>query len=306
MELQFHTLDVFTGERLSGNPLAVVRDGDGLDSARMQRVAREFNLSETVFLLKPDNPRHSAKVRIFTPRQELPFAGHPTVGTACLLGHLQLESAGEQDREAIITLEEKAGLVRCLVRASSSRSEAWHAAFDAPKEPQCLADQLPVARVAEALGLAAEGIGFGDHAATVWSAGVPFTFVPVATRDLLRHASLAGGVWERTVGRYHDGQPGVFVYCAGAGEAAYTARMFAPDDGMIEDPATGSAAAAFAGVFNRFERPGDGVHRLTIAQGEDMGRASRIELEIDVQAGNVSRVRIGGESVHVMQGTLSL
>ena len=150
MELDFHTLDVFTDRRFAGNPLAVVHGADGLDTAAMQTIAREFNLSESVFVMKPDNPAHSAKIRIFTPAMELPFAGHPTVGTAVLLAELRV--GGEaRDMDSLVVLEEKIGVVRVGVKLR--KNEAAFAEFDAPKLPENSGPAPDVQLLAPAVGL---------------------------------------------------------------------------------------------------------------------------------------------------------
>jgi len=231
-------------------------------------------------------------------------------------------ASGAGTGSALVTMEEKAGLVRAAVRSASddsggtdggenaddAASEASYAEFEAPKLPERVIAQLPVARVAQALGLDADMIGFGNHGACVWSAGVPFTFVPVANRQVLRHARLPGGVWDDLLGRETGAPFSVLVYCPaeGSSDASFEARMFAPDDGMIEDPATGSAAAAFAGLFAATEKPADGTHRLVISQGVDMCRASRIHLELEVAEGAVNRIRIAGHAVPVACGTLAV
>jgi trans-2,3-dihydro-3-hydroxyanthranilate isomerase len=183
MPLQFHTLDVFTDRRFGGNPLAVVHEADGLTAAQMQQIARELNLSETVFVLKPDNPAHSAKIRIFTPERELPFAGHPTIGTAILLAEQRVPLMnGEQD--AIIVLEQPIGTVRVGVRMRAGA--APFAEFDAPKLPE-IAGTLPSRdRIADALGLIPREIGFENHSAMQFTAGNTFAFVPISSLEAWR------------------------------------------------------------------------------------------------------------------------
>lgn len=301
MTRKFHTLDVFTDTRFAGNPLAIVPDGSGLDTSQMQRLAREFNLSETVFLLPPDNEAHSAKVRIFTPGRELPFAGHPTVGTAI---HLALQKFGGSTREedAIIVLEEGVGPVRVGVRLKPG--EAPFAEFDVPVLPEDVGEAAPNDRLAAALGLAPNEIGFENHAATQFSSGVPFTFVPVRDLDAIGRATPQIQHWREAFGD-HD-HPNAFVYCRQTihNDAAFHARMFAPTMGIPEDPATGGAAAAFAGVVFRFDAPHDGIHSGIIEQGYEMGRASNIFQELEVEAGKLTKVRIGGHAVVVMEGEL--
>lgn len=301
MTRSFHTLDVFTDKKFEGNPLAVVPDGSGLSDEDMQRIAAEFNLSETVFVLPPENAAHTAKVRIFTPGRELPFAGHPTVGTAILLA---VQKLGESDREedAIIVLEEGVGPVRVGVRIKPG--EAPFAEFDVPVLPEEGGAVAPNDRLAAALGLAPNEIGFENHRPTQFSAGVPFTFVPVRDLDVIGNAAPQLQHWRDAFG--NGDHPNAFVYCRQTlhNDSAFHARMFAPLMGINEDPATGGAAAAFAGVVFKFDDPPDGIHAGVIEQGYEMGRASNIFQELEVSGGKLTKVRIGGHAVQVMKGTL--
>jgi len=301
MQLDFHTLDVFTPSRFHGNPLAVVSGADVLDAAAMQAIAREFNLSETVFVARPANPAHTARVRIFTPRRELPFAGHPTIGTAAFLAYADHGDGAE--REAIVTLEEEIGLIRAGVTITPGKP--LHAAFDAPK----LATETgaPDRRedLAAAVGLMPGDIGFDNHRPTVFSAGVPYIFVPVRGLAALSRAQPVESLWRR--GRFAE-IGAAYLYCRETRDPAnsFAARMFSPEFGMIEDPATGSAAAAFAGVAARFEALGGQRRVLAIEQGFDMGRPSLISLEMELVAGRLERVRIGGHCVIVSKGALTV
>ena len=296
---QFHTLDVFTADRFAGNQLAVVMDAGALTSVQMQSIAREFAISETVFVLPPSNPAHSAKIRIFTPGLELPFAGHPTIGTAVLLASLKASGAPGMD-EALIVLEESIGIVRVGVRHKAG--EAAFAEFDTPRLPEPQSAPISIDRMADALSMSPAEIGFENHRPTRYSAGVPYSFVPVRDLASIARAKMILPYWESAFGAY-----GAYVYCR---ETAHTtshfhARMFAPD--LIgEDPATGSAAAAFAAVLLRFDDIKDGSRRMVIEQGYEMGRPSSIELEITVTGGQLRLVRIGGRAVRVSSGTLEL
>lgn len=297
----FHTLDVFTDERYAGNPLAVVPDATGLEKDDMQRIAREFNLSETVFVLPPENQAHSARVRIFTPGRELPFAGHPTVGTAIFLA-MQKLGTPEREEDAIIVLEEEVGPVRAGVRLKPG--EAAYAEFDVPMLPEKVGAVAPNDRLAAALGLAPGDIGFENHKPTVYSAGVPFTFVPVNNLDVMGRTEPQLQHWREAFGE--NDHPNAFIYCRQTvrQDSGFHARMFAPLMGIPEDPATGAAVAAFAGVVVEFDDPPDGEHRLIIEQGYEMGRPSHIYQEIEIEGGKPFRVRIGGYAVPVMEGTL--
>jgi trans-2,3-dihydro-3-hydroxyanthranilate isomerase len=303
MQRPYHVLDVFTDTRFGGNPLAVVLDADGLEPARMQAIAREFNLSETVFVLKPQNQAHTAHVRIFTPASEVPFAGHPTVGTGALLAQIRApEPAGRGD--ALIVLEEAVGIVRVGVRLRPPLPP--HAEFDAPKLPVDSGTLAPADRLAAALGLIPAEIGFENHRPTKYAAGMSFAFVPVASLDALAKARVAAPHWDSV---FRDqGLTGAFLYCRETVHttSSFHARMFAPDFGVPEDPATGSAAAAFAGVVHRFDALPDGVHKRPIEQGYEMGRPSLIVLIIEVERGKLQAVRIGGHVVRVAEGRIEV
>ena len=301
MRLAFHTLDVFTNTRFGGNPLAVVLGADALDGTRMQAIAREFNLSETVFVLKPQNPAHSARVRIFTPAAEIPFAGHPTVGTAALLAAQRASGlAGNQD--AIVILEETIGTVRVGVRLRPD--QAVYAEFDAPKLPEELGGLPDLDAISAAVGLIPSELGFENHKPTRFSAGLPYTFIPVRGREAIARTRAVMGRWDQTFGR--DGA--VVVYCRETvhNTSQFHARMFDPGHGIAEDPATGSAAAAFAAVIHRFDDPQKGEHRYVIEQGFEMGRPSLINLSLIVQGDTLHTVRIGGHSVRVCDGEIEV
>ncbi|WP_336056738.1 PhzF family phenazine biosynthesis protein [Nitratireductor sp. CH_MIT9313-5] len=296
--------DVFTDTPLSGNPLAVVFDGDGLDGGQMQRIAAEFNLSETVFVQPPDNPLHTARIRIFTPRHELPFAGHPTVGTAIALARRN-GALGDVAQSAIVVLEENVGAVRCAVNSSAA---GVFAEFDLPRLPVQLDDAPPAEAVAAALGLSHHELGFENHKLSLWSAGVPFVLVPVADLGAAGRARANAVLWEE-LAPFHDGvRAEAYIYCRETvgHENAFHARMLAPLSGIDEDPATGSAAAAFAGAINSFDAPVDGAHQFWIEQGLEMGRPSHIRLEMDIKGGNIEAARIGGGAVQIATGTLDL
>lgn len=295
---RFAVYDVFSSERLAGNPLAVVFDAGGLDTGAMQRIAGEFNLSETTFILPPGDPRHRAGIRIFTPRHELPFAGHPTVGSAIAL----VEASGE-GTPSIFVLEEKVGPVRCAV---STDEMGLFAEFDLPRLPEAIPFSAEPATIAAALGLMPNEIGFENHAVTQYSGGVPYVLVPVAGLDAAGRANLDLQAWLDLTGPVEALSPGAFVYCRETTRHgnAFHARMFAGHLGIAEDPATGSAVAAFAGAIMQFDRPAEGVRGYRIEQGVEMGRPSLIRLELDVREGGLTGARIGGHAIKVSEGDL--
>ncbi|MBT3070956.1 PhzF family phenazine biosynthesis protein [Rhodomicrobium sp. Az07] len=300
MERRYAVWDVFTSSALSGNPLAIVLDAGELSSEQMQAIAREFNLSETVFVLPPRLPAHTAHVRIFTPAAELPFAGHPTVGVAIQLADDRISGAAA-DCDALIVLEEEIGSIR--VGVVGRRGRAPYAEFDVPRLPELSGAPAHDDRIAASLGLAPGEIGFANHKPSQYDAGIPFTFVPVRDLSAMSRAHIVAHHWEEA---FHGSGGKVYLYCRETFQhnAAFHARMFAPSLGVSEDPATGSAAAAFSAVIHRFDILPEGTSEFAIEQGIEMGRPSEIKLEIEVASRKLKRVRIGGFARLVMRGKL--
>jgi trans-2,3-dihydro-3-hydroxyanthranilate isomerase len=262
----------------------------------MQAIAREFNLSETVFVLPPGRPEHRASIRIFTPAAELPFAGHPTVGTAVWLG-LTDHAMGELAE--MLVLEERVGPVSCAVEVTGSH--AGHAVFTLPRLPERAGGPPAPEVLAAALGLEGGDIGFGAHELAIFSAGVPYSCIPLGSREAVAKARPDLGRWDAAFEAL-----AAFVYSRETAETGhhFHARMFAPNLGIFEDPATGSAVAAFAGAIMAYEKPEDGDHRFVIEQGYEMGRPSQIALELSVRDGALASARIGGSAVVVSEGVL--
>ncbi len=295
MARAYAILDVFTRTPLAGNALAVVYDGRGLDSVRMQAIARETNLSETVFVLPPADPAQRARLRIFTPAAELPFAGHPTVGTAVALA---LQDGGG-DRRFI--LGEEIGPVDCEVRIEGEHT-GW-ARFRLPKLPYDAGAAAPVEKLAAALGLEADEIGFAGHRPSRWGVGAPFTMVPLRDREALSRAAIVPAAWAEAFGS--DRHNAAFLYVRGGTEGGdFRTRMYCPGMGIGEDPATGSAVASFAGLLMQTERPGDGEHAFLIEQGFEMGRPSLIELGLSIAGGQLASATIAGGAVRIADGIL--
>ncbi len=299
MRHRFYTLDVFTEAALAGNPLAVVLDAEGLDAKAMQAIAREFNLPETVFVTEPRNPINTARLRIFTPGRELPFAGHPTVGAAILLAHLRAPDLLARE-DLRIVVEEPVGDVVCVAR--HRKGQAMAAYFTLPRLPESAGEAPPDQTLAADLGLTLADIGCGVHRPTQYSAGAPFLFVPIASLAAMASVRPDLKLWGE------NGGPAVYLYTNEVANKGSTwhARMFASGWGIREDPATGSAAAAFAGVVMQFDRPGDGGHVLVIEQGLEMGRPSFISLGIEVENAALCSATIGGSAVLVTQGAIDL
>ena len=299
MRRRFATLDVFTNNRFAGNPLAVVLEPDGLDTRAMQTIAREFNLSETVFVFPPSNAGSRAKLRIFTPANELPFAGHPTVGTAALLG--RLDGGGER----AFVLEENIGPVPC--RVASTGADSGMASFDIPRLPAKDSDGPDAAAMSGALGIRATDFAdFFSEGLPVerWSAGNPFMFVPLRGLDAMSRCRVDVARFEAAFGG--AGRAAAFLFCRETRDAgnAFHARMFAPGLGVLEDPATGSAVAAFAGYLTAYGGYTDGSHVVRIEQGYEMGRPSLIELTINISGGKLTGASIAGNAVVVLEGTI--
>lgn len=303
MQLTYHTLDVFTDRRFGGNPLAVVHEADGLSDEQMQAIAQEFNLSETVFVLKSTSVSHSARVRIFTPTKELPFAGHPTIGTAALMAELRTPTT-DRESDSIVTLEEGIGTVRVGVRLRPGT--AAFAEFDTPRLPQPAGALPPAEKLAAGLGLIPSEIGFENHRPICFAVGDTFAFVPVVSLEAIAKARINGPHWSEAFD--NQGIVGAYLYTRQCHHttSAFHVRMFAPAVGVPEDPATGSAAVCLAGVVHQFDGLTDGIHRRTLEQGFQMGRPSLISLTLSVEAGKLGGVRIGGHAVPVSQGVLTV
>lgn len=273
---------------------------EGLDTAGMQAIAREFNLSESVFILPPENPRHRARVRIFTPDYEMPFAGHPTVGAAIALA----EQEPDNGTAGVFVLEENIGPVRCAV---SQAKGAIFAEFDLAKLPEQQTLAIDAALLGAALGLDAHEIGFENHRPGLWSAGVPYVTIPVANLEAAEKIDFNNHAWLDLAPSKGEGVvASAYAYCRETvhHESAFHVRMFVPGSPSYEDPATGSAAAAFAGAILHFDHPVDGLQRYWLEQGIEMGRPSRIRLEVDVEQGRMAGARIGGQAVKVAEGVL--
>ncbi|MFD1326337.1 PhzF family phenazine biosynthesis protein [Mycoplana ramosa] len=305
MSRRYAIYDVFTDRRLAGNPLAVVFDADGLDGAQLQAIASEFNLSETVFVQRAVNPAHTAKLRIFTPGYELPFAGHPTVGAAIAIAEMQ-NGGDARPLDFVSVLEEKIGPVRCAVKIPATG--ASFAEFDLPRKSVHLDAVLERQSIAEAFGLKPTQIGFENHVPSLWSAGVAFVMVPVHDLLAASAAEFDPVVWQRCVPFAEGRLASAYLYCRGGVNhlARFHARMFAPEMGISEDPATGAAVAALSGAIHFFDQMVDGHHPILVEQGVEMGRPSLIHLHLDIAAGQIAGARIGGQAIRTASGILDV
>jgi len=302
MRHRFLTADVFTDRIFGGNQLAVFPDGRGLATEQMQRVAREFNFSETVFVLPPDRPAHARRLRIFTPGAEIPFAGHPTIGTAFVLasiGDLRLE--GEWTR---IVLEEGAGPVPVRIRATGGRPV--FAQLVAPRPPEYGPPPPARADLAAMLSLDPEDLLDEPRGPQAVSCGLPFLLIPLSGRDAVRRARMRLDVWEKVLAMYWSPHAYVFAFEAENPGHDLRARMFGPAVGVTEDPATGSAATALGAYLGIRDARRDGTLRFVVEQGFEMGRPSLLEIEVDKHKGAITEIRVGGASVLVCEGTMEI
>lgn len=295
MKLNYLLLDVFTRERLKGNQLAVVCKADGLLDGEMQAIAREFNLSETVFILKPQADRNTASIRIFTPEVELPFAGHPTVGASVVLGL--------QNKVTAVRLEEQIGLITALFEKTDKRS--GEARFALPRLPTRTASLDDRAAIALALGIERDEIGCGPYQPAVYSAGVEFHLVPVRDAAVLARVALNMGQWAHT---FPHGHHSVYIFTQTPNERDndLAARMFSPGMGLAEDPGTGAAAAALIGMLSEHADIGTGQVDYVLRQGHEMGRPCRITIQLRMDNEVLIHGGIGGHAVIVGEGVLDL
>ena len=296
MKLKFTTVDVFTDRQFGGNPLAVVLDAQGLTTAQMHAIAAEFNLAETTFVLPPKDPRHAAEVRIFTPKAEMPFAGHPNVGTAFVLARL-----GRVTGEKLV-FEEKAGLVPMDIRRENGVVVATRLAAPVPLT---FGEEITPDLVAAACSLKPDDLKLVVHAPRVASCGAPLLFVELKSREALRSAAPRAEIFARRLPR--ERIVGIHLYVqAKAGAIDVHTRMFAPEHGIPEDPATGGANVALVGVLAHHRPEADITLTMTIGQGFDMGRPSILEASAEKKSGKVVATYIGGRCVPVMTGEIDL
>ena len=309
MSYRYHTVDVFTDRMFGGNQLAVFPEAMGISDEQMLAITREFNFSETVFVLPAEEKKHSRRIRIFTPGRELPFAGHPTVGTAFVLAATgEIPFAGGSER---IVLEEIVGPVTVLIRGASGKPT--YTQLTAAKLPEGSDSAMSSGDLARLLGLEPSDVLNGKLRPQIWSCGTPFLFVPLRSAEALANSRVQSNVWEE-ISRSKQ-IPEMYLVTqdswASDGNAPVSAgivraRMYGPGLGIAEDPATGSAAAALGGYLTSRADSGDSSLHWTIYQGVEMGRPSKIELEVDRHGGAISAVHVGGESVLVSSGTFHL
>ena len=300
MQIPFITVDVFTDCKFGGNPLAVIPDGRGLTGAQMQAIAGEFNLAETTFVLPPQDPSHTAQVRIFTPRAELPFAGHPNIGTAYVLA-VEASRAGRALAEPLV-FEEKAGLVRLdLIKDGASVIGARLV----PPQALTRGDDLDPEIVTAACSLNVNDVESANHRPCIASCGIPLAFVEVKTRAVLASARPRAEVFTKHLPA--ERITGILLYVHDRSDGFdLQVRMFAPLYGVPEDPATGSGNVALAGLLASLRPEPDLKLALRIAQGVDMGRPSLLEVAAEKRGGKIVGLSIGGRCVPMMRGVLEV
>ncbi len=305
MKLNFVTVDVFTDRQFGGNPLAVVTNANGLSTERMQAIAAEFNLAETTFVLPPKDPAHAAQVRIFTPRAEMPFAGHPSIGTAFVLARAG-ESYGRIISGDRLAFEMIAGLVEIGIVKENGRVVA--ARLTAP-QPLSFGEEIPIETVAAACSLKPGDFKIDTHLPRMASCGAAFLFAELASREALASAEARPEVFARDFPRGRTTGLHLYVQAGEGGKLEgcdIQARMFAPGHGIPEDPATGSAAVALIGLLAHHRPERDLVLSKTIGQGFDMDRPSILEVSADKKAGQITATYVGGRCIPVMSGVIEV
>ena len=301
MKLNFVTVDVFTSTRFAGNPLGVVLNAEGLSGGQMQSIAAEFNLAETTFVLPPKDPANTAEVRIFTPRYEMPFAGHPNVGTAFALARIG-KSYGRVIGSDGVIFEEKAGLVPISFLKEGTTVIGTRLA-----SPQHLTvgAEVPHELIASACSLSAHDIETRNHRPCIASCGTAFILAELKGRAELAGAIARPEVFTREVSKLPVTSILIYTQVEESG-LDIRARMFAPHHGIPEDPATGSANVALVGLLAKLRPEPDLRLSKTIAQGVEMGRPSLLQAEAEKKSGVVTATYIGGRCVPVMSGTIDL
>ena len=308
--LRYVTADVFTTAPFTGNPLAVVFGADSLPTETLQAITREFNYSETVFVFPAIDASHTRRVRISTPEEELPFAGHPTVGTAHAL--VALGEVAATGSEVTVILGEGVGPV--AVRVRLEHGVPVHAQLTTAQLPDERAIAPTIEQLAEVLSLSPSDFVGGTHSPSGVSCGIPWLMIPLASVDAVTRARVRMEPWERYVKGQWAAWPFVFALTDGVNDDAapthvhgvdIRSRSFLPGAAVPEDPATGSANACLAGYLAA-RTPRDGVLTWEVAQGVEMGRASRLSIEASKHTGVIEAIRVGGSTVLINEGHMTL
>jgi trans-2,3-dihydro-3-hydroxyanthranilate isomerase len=301
MKLDFVTVDVFTDRKFGGNPLAVIPDATGLSTEQMQAITAEFNLAESTFVLPPTDPAHTARVRIFTPKAEMPFAGHPNVGTAFVLARAG-QCHGRPVTGDRLVFEETAGLVAMDLTRENGIVTATRLAAPVPLS---IGEEIAAELIADACSLRPSDIKVDGHRPCIAACGVPLVFAELTSRAALAAAAPRTDAFVRDLPR--DRAVGIHLYVqAREGDIDIQSRMFAPLHGIPEDPATGGANVALIGLLAHHRPEADLTLARTIGQGFDMGRPSLLQASAEKKAGTVVATYIGGRCMPMMTGTIDL
>jgi trans-2,3-dihydro-3-hydroxyanthranilate isomerase len=304
MKYRYYICDVFTERRFGGNPLAVLPNADGLSDHQMQQITREFNFSESAFVF-PAKAGHTRHVRIFTPSGEIPFAGHPNVGTAFVLA--SAGEFGEINTSLTVTFEEGAGLVPVTIDCEKRAVVRCEVA--AP-QPLSLGKSIAVQLVASAISLSPEDILTDAHHPQVCSVGLPFVITELKDHSTLEHARISMSGFDALADM--DIKPSMHLYVRVSESEPdghsfdIRARMFAPLSGVPEDPATGSASCALAGLLAHYKKEPSGSFAWRIAQGVEMGRPSTLIARAEKADGTVQATWVGGSCVMVSEGFIQV
>lgn len=299
-KLRYHLLDVFTNQRFGGNPLAVFTNGRGLNTETMQQIARELQLSETTFVLPPDDPNNHWKVRIFTPTMELPMAGHPTVGTSFVLAHEKLVDVSPENPG--IRLEEKVGLINVTYGFEADEIALVSMSQPMPEFGPIFEDRAHIAAI-----LSLDESDLDDTPAQIVSCGVPCLFVPVKTLAAVGRSKLRNDLWE-AIQKQHPGLDEIFPFTRETVHATSTvhSRMYAPSLGIAEDPATGAASGPLGSYLVKYGLVSGNPARIISEQGLEMGRPSFLTIEIGHNNGQINRVSVGGQCVSIGEGMIEI
>lgn len=301
MKLVYYIADVFTDKRFCGNQLAVIPNAEGLDTIEMQAIAREFNFSETVFAFPPNDKSNTKRLRIYTPGAEVPFAGHPTIGAACVLA-----ASGDiamNDQGTGIIFEEGVGNVPVTIKKEGDR---WYAELRPAKAPEFRSCTADINDIAAIFSLTASDIAVEDYSLKAGSCGLPFLFVPVRSLQGMQRIKINMQKWKSCLRDEWEQQIYLFTSETVEADCQFHARMFAADLGFGEDPATGSAASVFAGYLGQVPAFPDGPVCFAIEQGLEMGRPSKLFIQAEKIDGVVGTIRVGGNTILVSHGVLTV
>lgn len=299
MKKEFYTLDVFTNQPFCGNQLAVFPSAEGLNAEIMQKIAIEFKFSETVFVFPSDDQKSDFELRIFTPGGEIPFAGHPTIGTAFLLA--KIGKINLLNPESKIYLKEKVGNIPITIY--SQNNQPISVELTAPNPPEFYHEIPSLSELAEVISLTENQLTVDQFSPQVVSCGLPFLLIPIIDIKALANAKINLSAWEKTLSNFTA--PHVYLFCK-IDKNRWRVRMFAPALNITEDPATGSAATSFSAYLAQKQAIKDGTWQWEIEQGIEMGRASEIKITAVKKDGQISKITVGGECVLITEGILNL